>query len=84
MWHLGKYFRPMTELEPYKERGVASWYGRRYHGNNTASGEIYDMYAMTAAHPTLPIPSYARITNLENGRSVIVRFNDRGPFCPNG
>ena len=77
---LGKHFRPMTELRPYKERGVASWYGRRYHGNNTASGEVYDMYAMTAAHPTLPLPSYARVTNLENGKSIIVRLNDRGPF----
>ena len=77
---LGKHFRPMTELRPYKERGVASWYGRRYHGNNTASGEVYDMYAMTAAHPTLPLPSYARVTNLENGKSIVVRLNDRGPF----
>lgn len=77
---LGKYFKPMTELGPYKKRGIASWYGRRYHGNNTASGEVYDMYAMTAAHPTLPLPSYARVTNLENGKSVIVRLNDRGPF----
>ncbi|PSJ18278.1 septal ring lytic transglycosylase RlpA family protein [Nitrosomonas supralitoralis] len=77
---LGKYFKPMTELEPYKKRGIASWYGRRYHGNNTASGEVYDMYAMTAAHPTLPLPSYARVTNLENGKTVIVRLNDRGPF----
>jgi rare lipoprotein A len=77
---LGKYFKPMTELRFYKERGVASWYGRRYHGNNTASGEVYDMYAMTAAHPTLPLPSYARVTNLETGKSVIVRLNDRGPF----
>lgn len=77
---LGKYFRPMTELRPYKERGIASWYGRRYHGNATASGEVYDMYAMTAAHPTLPLPSYARVTNLENGQSIIVRLNDRGPF----
>lgn len=77
---LGKYFRPMTELRPYRERGVASWYGRRYHGNNTASGEVYDMYAMTAAHPTLPLPSYVRVTNMENGKSIIVRLNDRGPF----
>lgn len=77
---LGKNFKPMTELRPYKERGTASWYGRRYHGNNTASGEVYDMYAMTAAHPTLPLPSYVRVTNLENGKSVIVRLNDRGPF----
>lgn len=77
---LGKNFKPMTELRPHKTRGTASWYGRRYHGNNTASGEVYDMYAMTAAHPTLPLPSYVRVTNLENGKSVIVRLNDRGPF----
>ncbi|WP_411172433.1 septal ring lytic transglycosylase RlpA family protein [Nitrosomonas sp. Is35] len=77
---LGKNFKPMTELKSYKKRGIASWYGRRYHGNNTASGEVYDMYAMTAAHPTLPLPSYARVTNLDNGKSVIVRLNDRGPF----
>lgn len=77
---LGKNFKPMTELKSYKKRGIASWYGRRYHGNNTASGEVYDMYAMTAAHPTLPLPSYVRVTNLDNGKSVIVRLNDRGPF----
>ncbi len=77
---LGKNFIPMTKLQAYKERGIASWYGRRYHGNHTASGEKYDMYAMTAAHPTLPLPSYARVTNLENGKSIIVRLNDRGPF----
>ncbi len=77
---MGKYFRPMTELSPYRERGVASWYGRRYHGNPTASGEVYDMYGMTGAHPTLPLPSYAKVTNLENGKSIIVRLNDRGPF----
>ena len=77
---LGKQFKPMTTLKPYKQRGIASWYGRRYHGNNTALGEVYDMYAMTAAHPTLPLPSYARVTNLDNGKSVIVRLNDRGPF----
>lgn len=63
-----------------KERGTASWYGRRYHGNDTASGEVYDMYAMTAAHPTLPLPSYARVTNVQNGKTIIVRINDRGPF----
>ncbi|SDX73384.1 septal ring lytic transglycosylase RlpA family protein [Nitrosomonas halophila] len=80
---LGKTYTPMTRLEPYKERGHASWYGRRYHGKKTASGEIYDMYAMTAAHPTLPIPSYARVTHLQNGKSVIVRINDRGPFLSN-
>lgn len=77
---MGKSFTPMTSLQPYKKRGTASWYGRRYHGNPTASGEPYDMYEMTAAHPTLPLPSYARVTNTTNGRSVIVRINDRGPF----
>lgn len=70
----------MTALAPYRERGVATWYGRRYHGQRTSSGEVYDMYAMTAAHPTLPIPSYARVTHLASGRSVVVRVNDRGPF----
>ena len=77
---LGKSYTPMTSLEPYKERGVASWYGRRYHGQKTASGEIYDMYTMTAAHTILPLPSYARVTNIKNGKSVVVRVNDRGPF----
>jgi peptidoglycan lytic transglycosylase len=77
---MGKSFTPMTSLQPYKKRGTASWYGRRYHGNPTASGELYDMYEMTAAHPTLPLPSYARVTNMTNGKSVIVRINDRGPF----
>ena len=77
---LGKSYTPMTVLEPYKERGIASWYGRRYHGQKTASGEIYDMYAMTAAHPILPLPSYVRVTNIKNGKSVVVRVNDRGPF----
>ncbi len=80
---LGNSYKPMTKLEPYKERGVASWYGRRYHGNKTASGEAYDMYAMTAAHPTLPLPSYARVTNVTNGKSIVVRINDRGPFLAN-
>jgi rare lipoprotein A len=77
---LGKSYTPMTALESYKERGIASWYGRRYHGQKTASGEIYDMYAMTAAHPILPLPSYVRVTNINNGKSVVVRVNDRGPF----
>ena len=77
---LGQRYTPMTAAAPYKARGLASWYGRRYHGKPTASGEPYDMYAMTAAHPTLPIPSYARVTNLRSGKSVIVRVNDRGPF----
>ena len=77
---MGKRYTPMTSHAPYKARGIATWYGRRYHGRQTASGEIYDMYAMTAAHTTLPIPSYARVTNLKNGKSVVVRVNDRGPF----
>lgn len=77
---MGQSFVPRTELTPYRERGHASWYGRRFHGNPTSIGEPYDMFAMTAAHPTLPIPSYVRVTNLQNGRTVIVRVNDRGPF----
>lgn len=77
---MGQHFVPRTELVPFKERGHASWYGRRFHGNPTSIGEPYDMYAMTAAHPTLPIPSYVRVTNLGNGQSVVVRVNDRGPF----
>ncbi len=77
---MGRSYVPMTELAPYKARGVATWYGRRYHGKKTSSGEPYDMYAMSAAHTVLPIPSYARVTNTANGRSVIVRVNDRGPF----
>lgn len=80
---LGKTYTPMTALRPYKARGHASWYGKRYHGKRTSSGEVYDMYTMTAAHPTLPIPSYARVTNLQNGNSVVVRINDRGPFLGN-
>ncbi len=77
---LGRQYVPFTELRAHRERGLASWYGRRYHGQRTSGGEPYDMYAMTAAHPLLPIPSYARVTNLANGRSVVVRINDRGPF----
>jgi rare lipoprotein A len=77
---LGREYVPMTSLQPFRQRGLASWYGKRYHGQKTSSGEIYDMYAMSAAHPTLPIPSYARVTNLANGKSVVVRINDRGPF----
>ena len=76
----GQEYVPDQKLKPYKKRGVGSWYGRRFHGQKTSSGEPYDMYAMTAAHPTLPIPSYARVTSLANGRSVVVRVNDRGPF----
>ena len=77
---MGQHFVPFTDFRPYRERGTASWYGKKFHGKTTSSGEPYDMFAMTAAHPTLPLPSYARVTNLNNGRSVIVRVNDRGPF----
>ena len=76
----GQAFRPVASDVPVRERGIASWYGRKFHGQRTASGEVYNMYAMTAAHPTLPIPSYARVRNRKNGREVIVRINDRGPF----
>lgn len=65
------------------QTGIASWYGKQFHGNKTAIGETYNMHAMSAAHPTMPLPSYARVTNLENGRSVVVRVNDRGPFLYN-
>lgn len=76
----GKRYVPDTTGRPYRVKGHASWYGRQFHGRPTSSGEPYNMYAMTAAHPTLPIPSYARVTRVDNGRSVIVRINDRGPF----
>ncbi|HZQ74031.1 MAG TPA: septal ring lytic transglycosylase RlpA family protein [Burkholderiales bacterium] len=76
----GQSYEPLRQVQPFQQTGMASWYGRRFHGQKTSSGEPYDMYAMTAAHPTLPIPSYARVTNLANGRSVVVRINDRGPF----
>lgn len=76
----GKDYVPVRVVGSFRQRGIASWYGRRYHGQKTSSGEIYDMYAMTAAHPTLPIPSYARVTSVANGRAVVVRINDRGPF----
>ncbi len=77
---LGVRYEPLTAVGTYRERGIASWYGKKFHGQRTSSGEVYDMYGMTAAHKTLPIPSYARVTNLSNGKSVIVRVNDRGPF----
>ena len=76
----GKEYVPLAFVQPYRQRGMASWYGKKFHGQRTASGETYDMYAMSAAHPTLPIPSYARVTRVATGRSVIVRINDRGPF----
>jgi len=77
---LGRDYVPLRARTPHRERGIASWYGRKFHGQKTSSGEPYDMYGMTAAHPTLPIPSYVRVTNPANGRSVVVRVNDRGPF----
>ncbi|PWT74301.1 MAG: septal ring lytic transglycosylase RlpA family lipoprotein [Proteobacteria bacterium] len=77
---MGRTYVPLTQPGGYRARGTASWYGRRYHGQPTSSGERYDMYAMTAAHTTLPIPSYAKVTNVSNGKTVVVRINDRGPF----
>jgi rare lipoprotein A len=79
----GQTYTPLLGSEPLVQRGMASWYGRKFHGQRTSSGELYDMYKMTAAHPTLPIPSYARITSLESGKQVVVRINDRGPFHSN-
>jgi rare lipoprotein A len=77
---LGKTYKPLTVVGNFKERGIASWYGKKFNGERTSSGETYNMYAMSAAHPTLPIPSYARVTNTATQKSVIVRINDRGPF----
>ena len=77
---LGKSYTPLTSVQPFKQRGMASWYGKKFHGQKTASGELYDMYKMTAAHPTLPIPSYVRVTRVASGKSVVERVNDRGPF----
>jgi len=79
----GVTYSPLTDSRDYRERGIASWYGKKFHSKRTSSGEPYDMYAMTAAHKTLPLPSYARVRNLQNGRSVVVRVNDRGPFLHN-
>jgi rare lipoprotein A len=79
----GQRYYVLPSAEGYLESGVASWYGPTFHGGNTSSGELYDMYGMTAAHKTLPLPTYARVTNLKNGKSVIVRINDRGPFVAN-
>jgi rare lipoprotein A len=76
----GQTYTPVVNKDPFRQRGVASWYGRKFQGQKTASGEPYDMFKMTAAHKTLPIPSYARVTNIANGKSVVVRINDRGPF----
>lgn len=77
---MGKEYLPLSPERGYKAKGLASWYGRKFHGKATSSGEPYDMYAMSAAHATLPLPSYAKVTNLDNGKSIIVRVNDRGPF----
>ena len=79
----GKAYRIMSDSEGYVENGVASWYGTKFHGRRTSSGDPYDMHAMTAAHKTLPLPTYAEVTNLQNGRKVIVKINDRGPFHDN-
>ena len=79
----GQRYYVMESNSGYVERGVASWYGKKFHGRNTANGEIFDMYAMTAAHKTLPLPTFAQVTNLKNGKSVVIRINDRGPFVHN-
>jgi len=76
----GQWYYPLASGATYDETGIASWYGDKFHGKKTANGEIYDMHAMTAAHTTLPIPSVVRVTNLENGKAIVVRVNDRGPF----
>lgn len=76
----GKTYTPITDDRPFKQRGIGSWYGIKFHNNKTSSGELYDMYKMTAAHPTLPIPSYVRVTNIKTGSQVTLRINDRGPF----
>lgn len=77
---LGKTYHLIADETSYRERGYASWYGKKFNGYRTSNGEVYDMYAMTGAHKTLPIPSYVRVKNLDNGKSVVVRINDRGPF----
>ena len=78
-----KTYYPLKDASGYRERGVASWYGKKFHGQRASSGEPYDMYALSAAHKTLPLPSYARVRNLANNRSIVVRVNDRGPFLDN-
>ncbi len=79
----GREYRILNNNQGYKERGIASWYGSKFHGRRTSSGEPYDMFAMTAAHKVLPLPTYARVSNLRNGRSIVVKINDRGPFHDN-
>ena len=80
---LGKKYYPVKSGQGYRERGIASWYGKKFHGRRTSSGETYDMFAMTAAHRILPLPSYVKVRNLRNGKTVTVRVNDRGPFLHN-
>ena len=80
---LGKRYTVMGSSSGYKERGVASWYGKKFHGNLTSNREVYDMYKMTAAHKTLPLPTYVRVRNLRNNKEIVVRVNDRGPFVHN-
>ena len=77
---MGTWYQPIPNARGFEQQGIASWYGRKFHGRKTSSGEIYDMHALTAAHKTLPLGTYIRVTNLTNGRSVDVRVNDRGPF----
>jgi rare lipoprotein A len=77
---LGKWYQPLPHSEGFQQRGIASWYGREFHGKKTSNGEIYNMYALTAAHKTLPLGTHVRVNNLENNRSAVVRINDRGPF----
>ena len=80
---LGRTYHPLRSAQGYVQQGIASWYGSKFHGNATANGERYDMYAMSAAHRTLPLPSYVQVRNLENGHTAVVRVNDRGPFHDN-
>ncbi len=80
---LGRRYHVMDSAAGYRERGIASWYGEKFHGRRTSNQEVYDMYAMTAAHKSLPLPTYVEVTNLDNGRSAVVRVNDRGPFHAN-
>ncbi|NNF60764.1 MAG: septal ring lytic transglycosylase RlpA family protein [Gammaproteobacteria bacterium] len=80
---LGQRYFPITDATGYRERGVASWYGGKFHGRKTANGERYDMYQYTAAHKTLPLPTWVRVTNLRNGTEIVVKVNDRGPFVKN-
>lgn len=79
----GKFYQVMSDASGYQAKGIASWYGQKFHGHDTSNGEVFNMYGLSAAHKTLPIPSFVRVTNLENNRSTIVRVNDRGPFHPN-